>query len=86
MARKPKRLPRGLRDQLRGYLFQELMSSMWGDGLENDYIRDGINFKGLDNMTDLELYQELLEGMGGDLEMGNASDYVLVKKIKRYLK
>ena len=45
------------------YLREYLPTVMFGDGLEDDYIMDGINFKGLNNMTNEELLMELIQGM-----------------------
>jgi predicted XRE-type DNA-binding protein len=52
------RLNDALREKLRVALAQALVSAMFGDGLELDYVLDGINFKGVKNMTDLELVEE----------------------------
>ncbi len=41
------------------YLADSLRSTMFGDGLEDDYIRCGMGFKGLENMTDQELLDEM---------------------------
>lgn len=46
------------RKKLKEYIFDSCMSSMFGDGLEADYVRDGISFKGINNMTDDELLKE----------------------------
>lgn len=47
------------RVELKRYLFDCCMSTMFGDGQEDDYIRDGFPaFKGTNNMTDDELLEE----------------------------
>lgn len=48
------------RTELKKLLFDELMGSMFGDGLEDDYIRDGFPaFPGINHMSDAELLEEL---------------------------
>lgn len=51
------------------FLFDCMFSSMFGDGLEEMYIRDGMNFKGLNNMSDKELLRELLNYTGHEEEL-----------------
>jgi hypothetical protein len=43
-----------------------LRDNMFGDGLEDDYIMDGINFVGLNNMSDAELVEEYAQGVDED--------------------
>lgn len=62
------------KDEVIEELADWLKSGMFGDGLEDDYVRDGINFKGLNNMSDQELLDELL----GIYE----EDHELVKKVR----
>jgi hypothetical protein len=47
-----------MRKAIKKNLAQTLMDTMFGDGLEEEYIMSGISFKGLDNMTDEELLNE----------------------------
>lgn len=49
------------REELREHVFDNLMSDMFGDGLEDDYVRYGFppSFKGVNKMTDEELIDEL---------------------------
>ena len=47
-----------MRKAIKTNLAQTLMDTMFGDGLEEEYIMNGISFKGLDNMTDEELLNE----------------------------
>ena len=57
-----KKITRKLTDEtkqeLNNVLFMRLKEGMFGDQCERDMILSGINFKGLDNMTDLELFAE----------------------------
>jgi hypothetical protein len=47
------------RTALKEYIFDACMSNMFGDGMEDDYIRDGFPvFKGINHMTDNELLEE----------------------------
>lgn len=46
------------RSEIVDYLFDVLRDSMFGDGLEHEYIKHGVSFKGLNNMTDQELVEE----------------------------
>ena len=54
------------REAVKEVLVDCLMDTMFGDGQEEEYIRQGIEFKGLDNMTDQELIEELKEMIGAD--------------------
>lgn len=53
------RMGDALREEVLDYLADSLRGGMFGDGMEDDYIRDGVSFAGIDNMTDQELYEEL---------------------------
>jgi hypothetical protein len=47
------------RKELKKYIFDSCMGSMFGDGLEAEYIHGGFPaFKGIDHMTDDELIEE----------------------------
>lgn len=46
------------KEQLKEQLVKILYNGMFGDGLEREYIMDGVSFKGLNNMTDEELVDE----------------------------
>lgn len=43
------------------YLADERHAALFGDGLEWDYIYDGFPHKGLNQMTDAELLEELCQ-------------------------
>ena len=51
------------------FLFDCLRDTMFGDGMEDDYIRDGGSFKGLNNYSDQEILEELLQVTGSDEEI-----------------
>ena len=53
------KLSTDLRNRVGQFLFEYLRDTMFGDGLEGDYIRDGMSFQGLNNMTDQELLEQL---------------------------
>jgi len=61
------------------YLREYLPTVMFGDGLEDDYIMNGIDFKGLDNMTDEELLKELAINADEDMSDDDQS-YALLKR------
>lgn len=47
------------RTELKKYLYDNCLSTMFGDGMEREYIMDGFPvFKGLNNMSDAELIEE----------------------------
>jgi hypothetical protein len=53
------RLSDDQRNELKQHLYDNMLSCMFGDGLERDYIEDGFPvFKGINNMTDEELVEE----------------------------
>jgi hypothetical protein len=52
------------RDEIVEFLAECKMNSCFGDGAENDYIREGTEFIGLYEMTDAELVEELLSYTG----------------------
>jgi len=68
-------LSKELRAKMTQLLGEWLEGGMFGDGLERDYIMDGIEFKGLNNMTDRELYDEFEEMV--DKEDDNSEEYEL---------
>jgi hypothetical protein len=51
------------------FLFDCMRHGMFGDGMEDDYIRNGMSFKGLNNYTDEELVSEILRYTGEDEEL-----------------
>jgi len=53
------------------FLRECLMSSMFGDSLEDDYINDGFptDFKGLHNMTNDELLKMMTDFTGEDEDL-----------------
>jgi hypothetical protein len=60
---------------------------MFGDGLEKDYILDGMSFKGLNNMSDEELVDELRISAyeGDDDEACDCEACQLLKVVKKSL-
>lgn len=61
---------RAEREDFLANLSDALRDSMFGDGLEEDYIQDGFEFKGLNNMSDEELIKTAMEtGMDVSLYM-----------------
>jgi len=54
------------RELVKKTLYQILMDTMFGDGLEEEYIFCGITWKGLNYMTDQELVEELKIQVGAD--------------------
>ncbi len=44
-------------------------SCMFGDGMEDEYIYDGVQIVGLRQMSDEELYEEYVEGVEDDDEL-----------------
>lgn len=50
-------------------LFNSRMSYMFGDGLEQDYARDGVTIVGLNEMSDTELLEEYEQVAGEDDEL-----------------
>lgn len=59
-------MKKATRDKVKELLFQWRMDSMFGDGLEADYIRDGVHIVGLNEMSDDDLLSELEEMAGED--------------------
>lgn len=57
------------RTEIIDFLFDCMRMTMFGGGLEDDYIRDGISFKGLNNYTDQELLEEWHNYSGEDDEL-----------------
>jgi hypothetical protein len=47
------------RSQMKTVLAESKRDGMFGDGLENDYIWDGVDIQGVDNMSDDELIDEM---------------------------
>lgn len=60
------------RAALRREVTAQLLDDMFGDGLEREYVTGGFSFKGVNNMTDEELLDELghydAEACGGSLD------------------
>ena len=59
-------LSKETRQKLIDTLAASARDSMFGDGLEEDYIMDGLNFKGLNHMDDHELIDEFRMVFGGE--------------------
>ncbi len=62
------RLNDAVRDKLKQVLANDRMSSMFGDGLERDYIMDGCTIVGLNQMSDEDLVEEYEQGVSEDDE------------------
>lgn len=71
------------REKLKSCLHQWRRDSMFGDGLEDDYIRDGVTIVGLDHMNDEDLVAELTELVDDDEE---GEEFELLQKIKEEVK
>ncbi len=63
------RMGDALREEVVEFVTESLRSCMFGDGLEEDYIVGGINFVGLENMSDQELYEELMSCVSEDHDL-----------------
>ena len=65
------RLNDNTRTELKDFMRDQLISNMFGDGLEDDYVNDGFptDFKGLNNMDDQELIDLALTMTGEDEEL-----------------
>ncbi|MCK5601394.1 hypothetical protein KAR91_05990 [Candidatus Pacearchaeota archaeon] len=79
-----KKLSKKTRKKIIQVAYSYLYDSMFGDGLEKDYIMDGINFIGLNNMNDEELIQEL--ELSGIDDFGEGEDYELLQKARKEMK
>ena len=78
-------LTKKTRDEVIKFLREALSDTMFGDGQEDDIIMDGIEFNGLNNMSDAELlleYARYLDADDEDDEDVLKSDK-LYKKMKR---
>ena len=53
------RLSDKTREEVLEYLIERLPEGMFGDGAESDYVECGFEFKGVVNMTDSELLEQL---------------------------
>lgn len=62
-------LPSDLKNELIDFCKEMLFDSMFGDGMEDDYIMNGMGFKGLNNMTDEELIETALTYTGDDEDL-----------------
>lgn len=51
------RMTESTRNEIRELLIDTLQDGMFGDGMEADYVADGMDFKGVNNMTDSELLE-----------------------------
>lgn len=47
------------REAIVEHLVYSLSNVMFGDGMEEDYVRDGMGFVGVNNLSDSELLEEL---------------------------
>jgi hypothetical protein len=63
------RLNDATREEVVAFLKDCVMSCSFGDGLEDDYVIDGVSMVGLNNMTDTELVEELLLYTGEEEEL-----------------
>lgn len=60
------RMGDALREEVCDFLIDSLSDVMFGDGLERDYVQGGINYPGVENMSDQELYEELCNATQDD--------------------
>ena len=67
-------LSESLRNELKEELYQIRLDVMFGDGLERDYIMDGVTIVGLNDMTDDALVEEYRESVDNDEE-----DAIIIK-------
>jgi hypothetical protein len=58
-----------VRKDLEEFVSDEVHSCMFGDGLEDDYVSDGVVIVGVCGMTDVELIQEALQHTGEEEEI-----------------
>ena len=65
---KENKLSSKTREEIQDYLVDVLMDGMWGDGQEDEYVRHGIDFKGVMNYTDKELV-EAIDGLSDEEEL-----------------
>ena len=79
-------LPEQLKEDICNELSDYLQDVMFGDGLECDYIWDGMTFKGLNNMTDEELIEEYKNAFCWDEDDDEELDNPTWKAIQEYLK
>ncbi len=68
--------------QIKQVLFDWYMDTMWGDGLEAEYIRGGINFSGVEDMTNEELIDNMTEMVGDDTD---SKDFELLLQAKEQM-
>lgn len=59
-------MKKSTRNKIKDILHGFMRDSMFGDGLEDDYIRDGVTIIGLDHMEDKDLISELEELVNDD--------------------
>jgi len=57
-----------LKKEIIKQLYEIRLSGMFGDGLEHDYIMDGVTIIGLNDMTDDALVEEYRESVDNDEE------------------
>lgn len=67
-------------DELREYLAQSMLDSMFGDGLEKEYIWSGVSIKGVIEMSDEEVLKELEIYMDED-ELNKARASLSINKV-----
>lgn len=63
------RLTESTKAEIISFLRDCRMSSMFGDGLEDDYIMNGCSIVGLNEMSDEDLVEEMLCHTGDDEEL-----------------
>ena len=64
--KKAKKLSKKLKEALVEHLNVARMDSMFGDGLEEDYLTDGVTIRGTSEMSDKELVEEWGIQIGAD--------------------
>jgi len=84
MAKKKKGLSDATRNEVKQVVASYILDSMFGDGLEMDYIMDGISMVGLNNLSDEDLVQELK--ISGTCEDEEDEDYELLQKARKEMK
>jgi len=51
-----------IKEEVKNFLYGRRIDAMFGDGMEEDYIWNGVSIQGLNEMNDEELLEELQEG------------------------
>ncbi len=62
-------LSKKVREELGQFVFDNIRDYMFGDGQEDEMVWDGVEFKGIHNMTDEELITEALNYTGEEEDL-----------------